>query len=745
MITSVKSTEGDLIQSPYMPSEIAVALKEKIPGVEEVCRLRSTAVWIGIDNTVFREDVGFTDSSFLKMFDFEIIAGDRGNPLSEPKSILLTEEVADKFFGDTINSYDEIIGLAIEFPESVPNEYQITGILADPPENNSFNWTVLVPYDNAESYPQCNTFTGNSSVYIMLDEENDIARVEETSQTLIDEFHGEVIQTLIHLGYIPEVGNNARYSFQSFNDLYLGSSGFRSCYEKTGSKRSIYILSSIALLILLIACYNYIMISVSSSLNRLRDFGMMNVVGAKRSQLLLHFIIESLLLVMISVFLGIILAEEILPLFNLMAQDDLKFKLFSELNDYLFIILLILFIVFFTSTYIGIQMLRNNRVMKFLSKDTVRMKRNNLARFSVVLQYFIAIALLISGGVILKQLYYMIKQDVGFNKENVIVLPVDFPDSKIIALKEKILESPHVLGVTMSDRNFVSGSSSRSLKNRNGDVKGIRFLKVDPDYITTLGIELISGRNFFEGEVMDGNNYVLVNETLIKELDLQGDPVGQNIHFETDDLTLTIIGVVKDFHFDSMKDDIEPLIMHISVFNSFWVVFIKTDENYKAALDHARSSWMKVVPEYTWDYDFLSDKLETQYENEDRWSKIIAYAAGVALFLSCLGLMGISSIIIARRFKEVGIRKANGASVTNIMVLLNYDLLKWVLVSYVMACPVSYLIMNKWLQGFAIRTDISWWIYMLAGIAAIIISVLTISIQVYRVAIQNPVKALRYE
>ena len=154
---------------------------------------------------------------------------------------------------------------------------------------------------------------------------------------------------------------------------------------------------------------------------------------------------------------------------------------------------------------------------------------------------------------------------------------------------------------------------------------------------------------------------------------------------------------------------------------------------------------MKVVPEYTWDYDFLSDKLETQYENEDRWSKIIAYAAGVALFLSCLGLMGISSIIIARRFKEVGIRKANGASVTNIMVLLNYDLLKWVLVSYVMACPVSYLIMNKWLQGFAIRTDISWWIYMLAGIAAIIISVLTISIQVYRVAIQNPVKALRNE
>ena len=215
---------------------------------------------------------------------------------------------------------------------------------------------------------------------------------------------------------------------------------------------------------------------------------------------------------------------------------------------------------------------------------------------------------------------------------------------------------------------------------------------------------------------------------------------------DCDGTAVDIIGVVKDFHFDSMHDEIEPLMMHNFAYNSIWYLFVKANEDQMAAvLDHSEKVWKEVVPEFAWDYTFMKDILEAQYKGEDRWSRIIAYAAAIAILLSCLGLMGISGLLVARRFKEVGIRKANGATVRQVIVLLNRDLLKWVFVAYVLACPAAWFVMKRWLQDFAYQTSISWWIFALAGLAALLISVLTITLQIYRVARQNPVNALRYE
>jgi putative ABC transport system permease protein len=207
-----------------------------------------------------------------------------------------------------------------------------------------------------------------------------------------------------------------------------------------------------------------------------------------------------------------------------------------------------------------------------------------------------------------------------------------------------------------------------------------------------------------------------------------------------------IIGVVKDFHFDSMHDEIQAVMLHIFNYNNIWYLFVKAEENQLAAvLEHCEKVWKEVVPEFSWDYTFMSEILEEQYKDEDRWSRVIAYAAAIAILLSCLGLMGISGLLVARRFQEVGIRKANGASIGKIIVLLNTELLKWVMLAYVLACPAAWLAMRRWLQDFAYRTEISWWIFVLAGLAAILISVFTITLQIYRVARQNPVHALRYE
>jgi len=363
----------------------------------------------------------------------------------------------------------------------------------------------------------------------------------------------------------------------------------------------------------------------------------------------------------------------------------------------------------------------------------------------VVLQFFIAIALLISGGVILKQLHYMVHRDVGFERENTAVIHVDFDLQKIQTLKEMILQSPHVKSVTMSDRNFDSGSSSTELRNKEGEIISVRFLRVDPDYLKTLGLELIQGRNFFTEDLSDTIPKVIVNETLVRQLGLE-EPVGERIIVGSDGFAVDVIGVVKDFHFDSMHDEIQSLMLHCFDYNTIWYLFVKAEEGQMAAvLEQCERAWKEVVPEYSWEYTFMNDILEGQYRNEDRWSRIIAYAAGIAILLSCLGLMGISGLLVARRYKEVGIRKANGATVEKVLFLLNVDILKWVLIAYLLACPVAWLVMRRWLQDFAYRTTISWWIFVLAGLAAVLISVLTITLQIYRVARRNPVEALRYE
>jgi putative ABC transport system permease protein len=372
-------------------------------------------------------------------------------------------------------------------------------------------------------------------------------------------------------------------------------------------------------------------------------------------------------------------------------------------------------------------------------------RRSGAARISVVLQFFIAISLLITGAMILKQLNYLLNYDVGIAKENTVVIHVDFEDQKILTLKERFLESPHVRSVSMSDRNFDSGSSSFGVQNPQGERISIRLLRADSDYLETLGLELIAGRNFFRDEPDDTIPNVIVNETLVREMELE-DPVGERLTLGSDGSAVDIIGVVRDFHFDSMHDEVQPLILHIFDFNSFWYLFVRVEENQmKAVLEHCETVWMEVVPEFAWEYTFMSDILEGQYKDEDRWSRIVAYASGIAILLSCLGLMGISGILVARRFKEVGIRKANGASIGKIIVLLNGELLKWVLLAYVFACPAAWFIARRWLQDFAYRTQISWWIFVLAGLAALLISVMTITLQIYRVARQNPVNALRYE
>jgi len=745
MYNSVVEIDGERIYSPYTPAEMAGALKENIPGIEATCRLKATPVFIGPGKELFQEYVAFADSTFFDLFTYEILAGNREGPLDELKSVVLTETVARKIFPDSIATLDELVGRTVKFPEEAPfNLYTVTAIIADPPENTYFKWTAVIPYPNSRIYPRSNDFGGDTYTYVMLDRDNNLQRLERTAQDLVDVFHGEGIRLYIEMGYLSE-DHDFTFHFLPYKEAYLESNMSHASYSTRGDKNRLYILSCIAVLILFIACFNYVMISIGTALNRLGDFGLMKVVGAGRWQILLQFVVESFMLALTSMFLGIILAEQMLPIFSNFVETDLSFSIYSQLVNYIFLLSILLFVVLSTSAYIGFYLLRRSQPLRLLRKEMLSLRRNGAARFSIVLQFFIALVLLISGGVIAKQLNYLLNRDVGFHTENTVVVPVDFELQRIRTLKELMLESPHISHVTMSDRNFNSGSSSQGVQNKRGELVSVRFLRTDTDYLETLGLELVAGRNFIRDEPDDSIPNVIVNETLVREFEIE-DPAGARFQLNNDGEVVDIIGVVRDFHFDSMHDDIQPLMLHTFQYNNIWYLFVRAQEDRIAeVLTHCEKVWKEVVPEFSWEYEFMEDILERQYTNENKWSQVLVFAAAMSILLSCLGLMGISGILIARRFKEVGIRKANGATIPQIIYLLNMDILKWVLLSYVLACPVAWLAMKRWLRDFAFQTSLSWWIFLLAGLAAVLISIGTITFQIYRVARQNPVHALRYE
>jgi putative ABC transport system permease protein len=332
---------------------------------------------------------------------------------------------------------------------------------------------------------------------------------------------------------------------------------------------------------------------------------------------------------------------------------------------------------------------------------------------------------------------------VGFNDNQVLVIHVDFPYNKVQLLKDRFKQNPNVISVTSGDRNFRSGSSSQGLKNKQGDRIETRFLRIDDNYLNTLELELILGRNFRPGNQADWSNGIIVNESFVKAFDLE-EPLG-NFTVNDED-TLNIIGVVRDFHFDSMKRTIMPVMLFQFAYNSIWYVFVRIpDENIQETIASLRKDWNEIVPEYTFDYTFLDSLLDEQYNTEERWSKITGYASFIAIFLSCLGLLGISTLLVARRIKEIGIRKVNGATILNILVQLYRDILKWVFVAFIIACPAAWYIVHQWLKNFAYHTNISWWTFALAGIGALLISLITISWQSYKAARVNPVDCLRHE
>ncbi len=735
---------GDIRYAGFVPDELDENFRNDIPQIKYITPWRRTRAMIGYENQKYQLKLGFADPDFLKIFTVPFLAGHPDDAMEKPQSVLISRSTADKIFGTDGKGYDKVIGKSLEFPQREPNLYVVTGVMEELPKNSTMDYDIVVPWINCHTYPRSNNAFGANVVFMLLDDENQYRLVENIANDLLDKYWGENIEQAVKFGSLQDSEDNFLFFLQPYEKVYLHSDDISiSGYEKKGNLKSIYILSSIAVLILLIACINYIMLTIGQSMNRMRSLGLMNIVGAHKGQITRHFITESFIVTLIALFLGIVFAEQVLPVFNRFAEREMTFSLYAKWQNYMYMAGIVCFIVLLTSTYVTISLYRVNHPLSFIRGETRLVNKYRFARIFVTIQYLLTIVLMISGIMIIKQLHFFKNQSVGFNEQNVLAILVDFEYSKISLVKDKFRQNPNVLNVSSSDRNFASGSSSNQIRNRNGDLINTRMLRIDENYINTLELEIINGRNFREDNEADWRTGVIVNETFVKAFDLK-EPLGEFVANEQD--TVNIIGVVKDFHFDSMKRDVMPVVLHLFPYNSIWYVFVRiAPQNIPESIASLKENWNEIVPEYTFDYQFLGDILDEQYTAEERWSKITAWASFVAIFLSCLGLLGISSLLVTRRVKEMGIRKVNGAAMSNILLLLYQDILKWVALAFILACPIAWFIMSKWLQNFSYHTSIAWWTFVLAGGGAVMIALITITWQSFKAARINPVECLRYE
>jgi len=693
------------------------------------------------EKKIYLPKIFMADSSFLQVFDFPLVHGDRATALTEPTSLLLTEESAAKIFGK-----ENPIGKTIVHYGGDTVTFKVTGILKNIPKNSHLQFDGIASFKNIEDPEWLNGWGGNwVNTYLELAPNTNIAALESKFPAYLKKHKGE------------EGVKNYKLFLQSLKTVHAGSVNVTHDYNnfQKFDSRYTYIFSILAILVLVIACINFINLSTALSSSRAKEVGIRKSVGAFRLQVAGQFLGESILVSLFAlvVALGIIYLS--LPFLRHLTERDLQLPLSSQPIMFLFLIGLAIAVGFLSGLYPAAFLSRFNpsRVLKGLIENVGG--RPTMRNTLVIGQFSAAIILIIGTLLATQQLIFMQRQPTGFNREQVVIIPLSrVANQKYDALKQELLKNTAITGVTGSGQRL--GNNFHQSNARFKSDSGMRELTtsqvlVDFNYLAFYNIQLLEGRNFSEGRGDNGRGYI-INESMAKELlkDKPGTPlrslIGKSYAMGWEDSLGTIIGIAKDFNFNSLHHKIETLTMEVKKEWGYSEMSVRIDGNHaQQALNYISNVWSKMVPDLFFDYTFLDDHFAKLYQSDKQVSVVMSILAGLAIFIACLGLFGLATFTAQRRTKEIGIRKVVGASVFQITALLSKDFLKLVLVSFIIAVPVAWIGMSKWLEDFAYRINISVWVFVVAGICAIAIALLTISFQSIKAALANPVKSLRSE
>ena len=741
------------LHMPTSSDMMGQLLKKDYPQVEQYTRIYTFNgdKFVKKGNSFIDEkNVAHVDSTFFDVFTLPAIEGNTHTALDKPNSVVLSATAATKYFGTT----DAVGKTLVTKTDDSTVLYDVTAVIKDMPTESHFHFDFLFSMQNS-GYTWGQLTSHNFYTYLLLKEGTDYKAFEKNFETYIEKYAFPYAQRFMNINSMADfrrAGNRLEYSLIPLTKIHLYSN--RS-FELTpgGNIQYVYIFSAVALFILLIACINFMNLTTARSAKRAKEVGIRKVLGTKKKNLVFQFLSESTMMAFLSLIIALIIYYLALPVFNDIAGKQITFShLFSS---YLIIFLILLpFLVGILAGIYPAFFLSSFRPVEVL-KGKIKMggKNGNLRNVLVVVQFATSILLIIGTMVVYSQLNYIQNRDLGYNKNQVLVIDNNGAlGDNAETFKNEVMKKSGVadgslsafLPVSNSSRNDNTWSKDAVMNEQNGfDMQNWR---VDYDYISTMGMHIIKGRNFSRDFATDSTG-IIINETTEKILGYK-DPIGEKIFTTTNDnggmMAYTIIGVVKNFNFETLHKSIGPLALKLGKSTNLISFKINTS-NINGLLSQVKNVWSSFAHGMPFNYRFLDESFNEMYRAEQRVGKIAVIFSALAIFIACLGLFGLATFIAEQRTKEIGVRKVLGASVSGIVQMLSRDFIKLVGIAFVIGAPLAWYLMNHWLQNFAYRINVSWWIFFSAGMGALLIALITVSFQAIKAGMANPVKSLRSE
>ena len=734
-VVQKQNQAGTIYDVATTPGPLAAALKNDFPEIIQTCRVgdnRPAILQYG-DLPIEADKIFTVDNSFFNLFDFKLEKGNVETALLKPDEVIINETTAERIFGAGWRSADNLIGQSIKFNND--RTLQLAGIAKNAPVNSHIQFNILLSCTNDELNTKRFNW-GNNSYHTYVQ----VRPGANTSET------GKQLLTYLKK-HKPK--SNITLSMQPLFDIYLHSDfAFHTDWSKTSDVVYIQIFSAVGLIVLLIAIFNFINLATARAIERAREVGVRKAIGAFRKQLVIQFLGESLLMTIVAVVIALLFLQLFLPLINNITGKSITIPVSSpwfvlSLAGFVMLVSVLsgIYPAFYLSKFQPVKVLKG-----VFNVGSGRFFRRTL----VVGQFMFSIILIIGAIVIYKQLGYLQDKNLGFDKSQLLMLKMKNElKSKSMLLKADLEKQNSVANVTATSTNMIDVISSTYSIHWQDKQPEDKFViteaNIDPDFLNTMGMKLAAGRNFDPGILTDSSSAFLINETAAKRMGWTAEEA-INKTIKLWDTEGKVIGVVKDFHFRPLTAAIEPFVFYYWPKNDYSRLFVKTNPNKTreaiAAIEALYKNYEKqTAPEY----EFVDLAVENQYRAEQRTGRIVLYFSLLAIFVSCLGLFGLATFSAEQRIKEIGIRKVLGASATNIATLFSADFIKLVVVAIIIACPVAWWASNKWLQDFAYRVGIEWWVFGIAAMAALLIAFITVSYQSIKAAIANPVKSLRTE
>ena len=721
-------------EHPYQAPGAAKLLAEKLPEIKSYARiLPRDNILVQLDNQRYKEDlVAWVDAELFEIFSFEFIDGNPGNSLQQPGTAVLTEKTARKYFGD-----ENAIGKT--FKVSSEYDYTVVGVIKDIPQNSHFTFDLFLTLADGNKMFSENWMDNwgwnNFLVYFEMQDQFSKSDLEVKISELLKDFNNAD-------------GIMEQYTVQNLKDIHLYSSHFLGDIQPQNSITYVLIFSAIALLILLIASFNYVNLLTANATTRVTEIGIRKTFGATRKQLAMQFISESIIVFFISFLISLIIVWLSLPIFNELSGKALSFSILINPEVMVMLLAVMLFVGILAGWYPAFVLSSYSPTKVMKSSNSGIGSKFQIKKILVGAQFTIVIVLIASATVMLRQISFLQDKDLGFDKEAVLHSIFDFGDeAKYNNLKQTLLNETFVSSVSTASRIPSGSLSNQGYVRTEGQEEAIPipYVHINFDYFRTLGIEPLQGRLFSDQFKTDAVESVILNKAAVALIGLEGDPIGQTLKCNWPKSHRKIVGVIDDINFESLYNKVKPAVFVIHYPLAYHIIVKVKPSNLISSKNRITEICQSIYPNEVIEFSFLDAQLEQHYQKDNNTFQLMGYFAVLAIILASMGLLGMASFIIIGRTKEIGLRKVNGATVSEIMKMLNISFVKWMGISFVIATPITYYGMSKWLESFAYKTELSWWVFVLAGLISLVIVLLTVSGLTYRAARRNPVEALRYE